>query len=205
MFSLISKYTDFNIDTAESLFYTVLTSLLMSIIELGVFYMQISQDISKQIKNSIAKIPSDENATRLKNILNNSETNKKKIDVFFNILPHMVPLMENYSLNKNIFTHFHKVIERPYVNTSINLNYFCSILIVSFVASLLYWLLLKIQVKYEKFNYINLYFFILSFVFIAGYQAFFTFNIGLGKDKDGNTVYEYASLPNEMLPIIMTT
>ena len=34
---------DFSIDTAEALFYTVLTSLLMSIIELGVFYFQIKK------------------------------------------------------------------------------------------------------------------------------------------------------------------
>ena len=48
------------IDTLEAIFYTVLTSLLMSIGELTVFYMKISKDISNQIDNSLKKISENE-------------------------------------------------------------------------------------------------------------------------------------------------
>ena len=45
---------------------------------------------------------------------------------------------------------------------------------------------------------------ILSFVFIAGYQAFFTLNIGLAVDpKTKKTVYEYASLTEEVIPTVV--
>ena len=202
---------DFSIDTSEALFYTVLTSLLMSIIELGVFYFQISKDIEKQIEKNLKNIGSEENSQLLNKMIKEKTTDMKKNKLMNSFLKFIdkVPLqflknlinLKNDKNGKNALTHLYTTIEKPYVKTSTRLNHISAIFIVICVSSLLFWLYTKIQAKYVKFNWINLYFFILSFVFIAGYQAFFTFNIGLAKDpKTKKTVYEYASLIDEVIP-----
>lgn len=199
---------DFSIDTAESLFYTVLTSLLMSIIELGVFYFQISKDIEKQIEKNLNNIGNKENANLLNKMIKEKTKDMKKNKLMNSLLKFIdkIPLefLKSLKMNQNVLTHLHKHVEKPYVNTSTRLNYISAIFIVICVCSLLFWLYTKIQAKYVKFNVINFRFFILSFVFIAGYQAFFTFNIGLAKDpKTKKTVYEYASLLEEVIPTVV--
>ena len=202
---------DFTIDTAEALFYTVLTSLLMSIIELGVFYFQISKDIEKQIEKNLKDIGSEENSQLLNKMIKEKTTDMKENKLMNSFLKFIdkVPLqflknlinLKNDDNGKNALTHLYTTIEKPYVKKSLTLNIIYARFIILFVCTLLYWLYTKIQAKYVKFNWINLYFFILSFVFIAGYQAFFTFKIGLAVDpKTKKTVYEYASLPDEVLP-----
>ena len=109
--------------------------------------------------------------------------------------------LKNDDNGKNALTHLYTTIEKPYVKKSTRLNHISAIFIVICVSSLLFWLYTKIQAKYVEFNWINLYFFIFSFVFIAGYQAFFTFKIGLAVDpKTKKTVYKYASLTDEVIP-----
>lgn len=199
---------DFSIDTSEALFYTVLTSLLMSIIELGVFYMQISNDIKKQIEKNLKNIGNKENAILLNKMIKEKTTDMKENKLMNSLLKFIdkIPLefLKSLKMNQNVLTHLHKHVEKPYVKTSLTLNIIYARFIISFVCMLLYWLYTKIQAKYVKFNWINLYFFILSFVFIAGYQAFFTLNIGLAKDpKTKKTVYEYASLTEEVIPFVI--
>ena len=86
-----------------------------------------------------------------------------------------IPLefLKSLKMNQNVLTHLHKHVEKPYVNTSIRLNYISAIFIVICVCSLLFWLYTKIQAMYVKFIVINFLFLILYFVFIAGYQVFF--------------------------------
>ena len=205
---------DFSIDTSEALFYTVLTSLLMSIIELGVFYFQISKDIEKQIEKNLKNIGSEENSQLLNKMIKEKTTDMKENKLMNSFLKFIdkVPLqflknlinLKNDKNGKNALTHLYTTIEKPYVKKSLTLNIIYARFIILFVCTLLYWLYTKIQAKYVKFNWINLYFFILSFVFIAGYQAFFTFKIGLAVDpKTKKTVYEYASLTDEVFPALL--
>lgn len=200
--------TDFSIDTAEALFYTVLTSLLMSIIELSVFYMQISQDISKQIEKNLKNIGQKENSQLLNKMIKTKTTDMKNNKLMNSLLKFIdkipIDFLKSLKMNQNVLSHLHTTIEKPYVKTSTRLNYISSIFIILFVCSLLFWLYTKIQAKYVTFNKINFRFFILSFVFIASYQAFFTLKIGLAVDpKTKKTVYEYASLTEEVIPSVI--
>ena len=128
---------DFSIDTAEALFYTVLTSLLMSIIELGVFYFQISKDIEKQIEKNLKNIGNKQNANLLNKMINEKTKDMKENKLMNSLLKFIdkIPLefLKSLKMNQNVLTHLHKHVEKPYVNTSTRLNYISAIFIVIFV------------------------------------------------------------------------
>ena len=177
------------IDTLEAIFYTVLTSLLMSIGELTVFYMKISKDISNQIDNSLKKI--SENEQKVNKILTKKLKKIKTADLL-----KLKEVQENVQKVKPTILHsLHKSVEKPYIKMGNQLNYLSAGIIVGTIIFLIFILYFKIRAKMEKFNKINFVFFWLSFFLIAGYQAFFTLKIALGKN-----VYEYADLTKEVIP-----
>tara|TARA_Y100001954_G_C15708963_1_gene551924 strand:- start:193 stop:747 length:555 start_codon:yes stop_codon:yes gene_type:complete len=180
------------IDTLEAIFYTVLTSLLMSIGELTVFYLKISKDISKQINNSLKKIC--DNEEKINNIL----TKKLKKMPASEILKIKEVQNKIQETNPTIFKNIHNAIEKPYVKLGNQLNYLSAGIIISVIILIIVVLYYKIKAKMTKFNKINFVFFWLSFFLIAGYQAFFTLKIALAPG-----VYQYADFVEEILPMLI--
>jgi len=182
------------IDTLEAIFYTVLTSLLMSIGELTVFYTKISKDISSQINGSLKNICKNEK--KINKILN------KKFDKLkYSELLKIKQLQESIkSVNPTILKSLHKATEKPYIETSTRLNYLTSGVIVSVIIIILSILFVKIRAAKTPFNWINFIFFVISFLIIAGYQAFFTLKVALAPDT-----YIYASMDKEVIPEILNS
>ena len=161
----------------------------MSIGELTIFYIKISKDISSQIDGSLKKICKNEK--KINKILT-KKLKKMKSSELLKIKQVQQKVKE---FNPTILSSLHKAVEKPYIKMGNQLNYLSAGIIVLVIIFIIGILFFKIRAKKVKFNYINFVFFWMSFLLIAGYQAFFTLKIALGPG-----VYQYADLSKEVIP-----
>ena len=121
----------FTSDIMTSIFYTILTSLLMSIIELAVFYIVISKLITKQITNNL------NNISKKGDVLNAVITKHlEKIPLKY--IPKLKSAIEYFKDNDTTFiNNIHKTVEKQYINTMFEYNYVSSTLIILTVCTLL--------------------------------------------------------------------
>jgi hypothetical protein len=189
----------------ENALYTFITALIMSTAEIVVFYIMIRNDIVKGINSQLCGLKGIVNDPKLREkkiteLINNINKidNQPKKKIYKEILLEL--LKKDLNDIPNIFQKITDVYENNYIKNLINSNKFISIIIICVVILIIVFLFIAMKWNSYKFDKIGIISSIIAFLCIAGYQAWFTFNIGLNRKA-----YELPDFNKEVLPEIVNS